>query len=318
MAIEAGREALAEAALYPDPDWAVLREAIAAFHALDPHSILCGTGSMELIDGVIRAFAAPGDAVLGTQHGYLFAATVCQRAGARHDMAPEPNCTVAVDAILEALCPETRIVFLCNPGNPTGTRLPNSEILRLRDSLPEQVLLVVDQAYAEFDDQDHKPVFALAARGDTVVTRTFSKAYGLAGARVGWGVFPPAIAGEVRKLLNPNNVSGASQAMARAAVCDSAHMRRIVAETAAVREDFAARLRIAGYNPVPSHTNFVLLPFADRAAARRADRALRAEGLLLRGVAGYGLEACLRATIRDGACMARAAAVLEDLAEEVA
>lgn len=317
-ALGAGRAALRDAMLYPDPDWTALREAVAACHDLDPCQILCGTGSMELIDGVIRAFAGPGDAVLGTQYGNLFAATASRRAGARHDRAREVNCTVSVDAVLEALRPETRIVFLCNPGNPTGTRLHNREIQRLRDSLPEHILLVVDQAYAEFDDQDQEPVFGLVARGDTVITRTFSKAYGLAGARVGWGVFPPALAEEVRKLLNPNNVSGVSQAMARAAVLDAAHLQRAVAETAARRADFAARLRVAGYNPVPSHTNFVLLPFADAEAARRADQTLRGAGFLLRGLAGYGLEACLRATVRDGASMARVAAMLEELMENAA
>lgn len=316
LAAEAGRAALEDAMLYPDPEWTALREALADCHDLDPRRILCGAGSMELIDGVIRAFAGPGDAVLGTQYGYLFAATACQRAGARHDRAPEADCTVSVDAILAALRPETRIVFLCNPGNPTGTRLPNGELRRLRDSLSGHILLVVDEAYAEFDGQE--PLFDLIDRGDTVITRTFSKAHALAGARVGWGVFPPAISQEVRKLLNPNNVSGVSQAMARAAVSDAAHMRRIVAETAAVREEFAAALRRAGYHPVPSRTNFVLLPFAGAEAAARADRALRAAGFLLRNVAAYGLDTCLRATIGDGATMARVAAVLEDLAENPA
>lgn len=224
-ALEAARRAAAQAALYPDPDWTRLRAAIADAHHLDPDLLLCGAGSMELLNCVIRAFAGPGGAVLSTQYSYLYLASATRQAGARYEAAPETDYAVCVDALASAVRPETRIVVVCNPGNPTGTRIANTEIVRLRERLPEQVLLVVDQAYAEFDAQDPTPIFNLVARGDTVVTRTFSKAYGLAGARVGWGVFPTAIAAEIRKILNPNNVSVISQAMAEAAVLDQAHMK---------------------------------------------------------------------------------------------
>ena len=312
-AIAAGRDAAAAAAAYPDPDWRDLRQAIAEVHGLDPASILCGAGSMELIGCLIRAFAGPGDAVLGSQYNYLFVATACRQAGARSDAVPETAFTVSVDALLAAVRRETRIVFVCNPGNPTGTRLANAELLRLRGALPADVLLVVDQAYAEFDDQDHAPLLALAAGGDTVILRSFSKAYGLAGARVGWGIFPPAIAAETRKLLNPNNVSGISQTMAEAALRDQDYMRQVVADTGDIRRAFAAGLERAGYAPPPSHTNFVLIPFADDRAARAADARLRAGGFLLRGMGGYGLGHCLRATIGDAASMTRVAALLAEL-----
>lgn len=315
-AIAAGQAALADAALYPDPDWSDLRAAIAAAHGLDTAGILCGTGSMELIGCLIRAFAGPGDEVLGTDHGYLFVATACLQAGAGYVKAEEPDLTVSVEALLAKVSPRTRIVFLCNPGNPTGTRIANDEILRLRDALPGQVLLVVDQAYGEFDDQDPAPIFALAGRGDTVVLRTFSKAYALAGCRAGWGLFPEAIGAETRKLLNPNNVSAMSQAMAAAAMRDQAHMRGIAAETAAIRDRFAARLGAAGYRVPPSHTNFVLIPFASAGAAREADARLRAAGLLMRGMGGYGLSHCLRATVAAEGHMERAAAILAAFREE--
>lgn len=230
--------------------------------------------------------------------------------------AAEQDFTASVDALLAEVSPRTRIVCLCNPGNPTGTRMPNAEIVRLRDGLPADVLLVVDQAYGEFDDQDPAPVFALAGRGDTVVLRTFSNAYALAGARVGWGLFPEAIGHETRKLLNPNNVSAVSQAMAATAMRDQAHMRVIAAQTAAIRDQFAAHLVAAGY-PIPvSHTNFVLIPFGSAEAANGADRRLRAVGLLLRGMTGYGLPQCLRATIAAPEHMARAAEILATFKED--
>ena len=309
-ALEAASRTSAEAMLYPDPDWRDLRAAIAEEHGLDPATVLCGAGSMELIGCLVRAFTGPGDAVLGTQYGYHFLATAARQAGARHDIAPEEEFSVSVDALLSAVRPETRIVFVCNPGNPTGTRIPNGEIQRLRAEMPGNVLLVVDQAYAEFDAQNARPIFDLVARGDTVVTRTFSKAFALAGCRVGWGIFPEGIGGEVRKLLNPNNVSGISQAMAAAAMRDRVHTARIVHETGDLRHRFVARLKAAGLRPPVSHTNFVLIPFADPGTASRADKALRDCGILLRGMAGYGLPQCLRATIGPPDVMERAADIL--------
>ncbi|MBC6405821.1 MAG: aminotransferase class I/II-fold pyridoxal phosphate-dependent enzyme [Rhodospirillales bacterium] len=313
-ALSAGRAALARSTLYPDPDWHDLRRAIAAVHPVETASLLCGAGSMELIGCLIRAFAGPGDDVLGTQYGYLFVATAAQQAGTRYIRASETDYTVSIDAVLARVTDITRIVVVCNPGNPTGTRIPNADLLRLRAALPDNILLIIDQAYAEFDDQDHAPIFALVSRGETVVTRTLSKAYGLAGARVGWGALPPAIGAEVRKLLNPNNISNSSQAMAVAAIQDRAHLCAAVAEIAKIRNSFAARLRAAGYAVPKSATNFVLIPFSDIEAAHRADRALREAGYILRGMRGYGLPHCLRATIGAARDMEAVAQTLEVLA----
>ncbi|MES0826951.1 pyridoxal phosphate-dependent aminotransferase [Ruegeria sp. SCP11] len=314
-AIAAGRVALEQMPLYPDPDWPELREAIAETYGVTGENILCGAGSMELIGCLIRSFAGPGDRVLGTDYGYAYVASASAQVQADYVKAREVDMTVSVDDVLTAVTPETRIVFVCNPGNPTGTLIPNSEIVRLRNALPGGVLLVVDQAYAEFADVDQNPaeIFALVDHGNTVVMRTFSKAYGLAGARVGWGLFPPAIGAEVRKLLNPNNVSIPSQAMATAAVLDQAHMRDTVAKTAAIRDRFANRCRALGPTVAPSHTNFVLIRFADVETAHKADKALRAQGLLMRGMGGYGLADCLRATICDEEVMDRCLTVLKEV-----
>ncbi len=312
-AIAAGRRAMTNLPLYPDPEWPDLRAVIAEVHQLEPDMILCGAGSMELIGCLIRAYAGPGDRVLGTDYGYAFVSSASAQVQADYVKAREVDLTVSVGDILGAVRPDTRIVFVCNPGNPTGTLISNAEIISLRAALPVGVMLVVDQAYAEFSDAENDPkeIFALAGRGDTVVMRTMSKAYGLAGARVGWGYFPPAIAGEVRKLLNPNNISIPSQAAAAAAMRDQDHMRDVVAKTALVRDRFAVDCRAMGLTAPQSHTNFVLLRFGSVEQAQAADQALRTENLLMRGMGGYGLPDCLRATICGPDIMDRARDVLK-------
>ncbi|MEX0365567.1 MAG: histidinol-phosphate transaminase [Ruegeria sp.] len=312
-AIAAGQQAMAGLPLYPDPDWTDLRAAIAEVHGLDPARILCGAGSMELIGCLIRAYAGPGDRVLGTEYGYAFVATASAQVQADYVKAHEVGLTISVDNILTTVTPETRIVFVCNPGNPTGTLVSNAEIIRLRHALPTDVMLVVDQAYAEFSDAFHDPaeIFALADREDTVVLRTLSKAYGLAGARVGWGYFPLEIATQLRKLLNPNNISTPSQAAAVAAVRDQAYMRDVVAKTAEIRDQFAKECRALSLTVPQSHTNFALLRLVSTEQAQQADAALRAAGMLMRGMGGYGLPDCLRATICAPNIMARARDVLK-------
>lgn len=312
-AISAGQQALTRLPAYPDPDWEELRAAIAEVHFLDTGRILCGAGSMELIGCLIRAYAGVEDRVLGTEYGYAFVASAAAQVQAGYVLASEVDLTVSVDDILNAMVPRTKIVFVCNPGNPTGTLIPNRDLLRLRSELPDDVLLVVDQAYAEFADAENDPaeIFALADRGDTVILRTFSKAYGLAGARVGWGYFPPEIVNEVRKLLNPNNVSISSQAAASAAMRDQSHMQQVVAETARIRDRFADKCRELGLSVPTSYTNFVLLRFASGELAKQADAALRSENLLMRGMGGYGLSDCLRATICQEGIMERALNVLK-------
>ncbi|SLN63425.1 Histidinol-phosphate aminotransferase 2 [Falsiruegeria litorea R37] len=312
-AIAAGQAAMAELPLYPNPEWPDLRAAIAETYMLEPNLILCGAGSMELIGCLIRAYAGPGDRVLGTDYGYAFVSSASAQVQADYVKAREVDLTVSMDEILAAVTPETRIVFVCNPGNPTGTLISNAEIIDLRNALPADVMLVVDQAYAEFSDAGNDPaeIFALVERGDTVVMRTLSKAYGLAGARVGWGYFPAKIGAEVRKLLNPNNVSIPSQAAAAAAVRDQVHMRDVVARTAEIRDRFADDCRAMGLHLPQSHTNFVLLRFASPEQAQAADQALRAENLLMRGMGGYGLSDCLRATICAPEVMDRARDVLK-------
>jgi histidinol-phosphate aminotransferase len=304
--------------LYPDPDWTALRAAIAGVHGLDPAGIVCGNGSLDLIGCIARAYLRPETAALAPAHAYPFFRTATLMTGARFDTAPETDLTVDIDAMLAELRPETRIVFVANPGNPTGTRVPRSELMRLRDGLPDHVLLVIDEAYGEFADHLNEPMFDLVGRGDTIVLRTFSKAYGLAGFRVGWGFFPASVGGEIRKLLNPNNVAAAGQMAAIAALEDRPYMRETCAMTAALRDRFATRMRATGLIVPQSQTNFVLLRFPSAEAAARVDAALRAEGVFLRRQAGAGLDDCLRATVSVADDMDLAAGLIEDCLEREA
>lgn len=310
--IEAAARVVRDQQLYPDPDWTGLREAIATVHAIDQHGILCGNGSLDLIGCLARAYLRPGDAALAPAHAYPFFRTAAQATGARFDAAPERGLTADVDALIAAMRPETRIVFIANPGNPTGTRLPRAELVRLRQALATDVLLVIDEAYGEFADHLKEPSFDLVGLGNTVVLRTFSKAYALAGARVGWGLFPLAIAQEVRKLLNPNNVSAPSQAAAAAALRDQAYMRETCELTAEIRDHFCAEIASLSLGVAQSFTNFALIRFASAASAQSADGYLRSEGVFLRPQAGAGLPDCLRATIGVADDMALVAQLLKD------
>jgi histidinol-phosphate aminotransferase len=297
------QKAMTTAALYPDSGCAALRAAIAEVHGLDAAAVHCGVGSMDLISCLVAAFAGPGDTVVSTQFAYAYFRTATARTGAAYAAAPESGFTVDVDAVLDAVTDSTTVVCITNPGNPTGTRIANAEIRRLRDALPARVLLIVDEAYGEYADGVDAPLFDLAARGDTAVLRTFSKAYALAGLRVGWGVMAETIAAEVRKVQDPGNLSAPALAAAEAAMRDQDHRRAVVVATATVRDAFAGRLTRAGLACPTSATNFVLIPFADAETAARVDAALREAGIVLRPMGLYGLDHCLRATVGTSAQM---------------
>jgi len=298
-AIAAGSDALRRGHLYSDADWAGLPAAIAGVHGLDAKHILVGAGSMELLGACIAAYAGPGDTVLSTEFAYAYFNVATKAAQADYVAVAEPGMRVSVDALLDAMTPETRVVLICNPGNPTGTRIGRDDIVRLRDGLSGDVLLVIDEAYAEFADHLGERMFDLVERCNTVVTRTLSKAYALAGLRVGWGLFPSAVAEQVRKLIIPGSVTGPSLAAAEAAMRDRTYMRRICEETAERRDRFATALRDLGLGVTESHTNFLLIDFGDGTRAGRADAALRSRGIVLRPMGFYGLPHCLRVTIGD-------------------
>jgi len=305
--------ALARGHLYPDSDCSELRGAIATVHKLHADNIVCGSGSMELMSGLMLAYLSAGDRLLMSEYGYLFMRTLAKLVGAQVDMAAEQNYRVDVDALLDKLEPDTRLVFVVNPGNPCGSLIHNDEIRRLRASMPDDVLLLVDEAYAEFTDAGfHEPIFDLVDQGNTVITRTFSKIYGLAGLRVGWGYFADDLRDQVRKVLNPGSVSLLSQVAARAAMEDRENVRQANRLVAEQRGYLSAEISNLGLAVVPSQTNFILVDFVKPEAAASAFEFLRKHGLVVRPMGGYGLPACLRITIGTGEQMQMTARTLAD------
>jgi len=301
QAIAAYRAAGDHLHLYPDGSATVLREAIGALNAIDPARVVCGAGSDEVLQILARAFVAPGQEVLYSAHGFMVYPLIARQCRAVPVAAPETNLTVDVDAILAAVTDKTRIVFIANPNNPTGTVLPGSEIRRLHAGLPGDVLLVLDAAYAEFaDGDDYESGQELASEAPNVVmTRTFSKIYGLAAVRLGWMYGPSEIVDVVHRLRGPFNVTAPAIAAGVAALGDQEHVRRSKAHNAtelALLEKTAVAL---GVLATPSVGNFTLLRFPDVAGkmAGDADAFLKARGIILRGMAPYGLSDCLRLTV---------------------
>jgi histidinol-phosphate aminotransferase len=305
-AVQAATEALNGAMLYPDPDWCELRQALGAHHGVSPGDILCGAGSLDLIGCLARVLAGPERAVLAPQHAYPFFRSAAQVVEARFDVAPEVDKCVDVDSLLAAVRADTGLVLVANPGNPTGTRIARAELLRLREGLREDICLVIDEAYGEFADHLGETCFDMVKGGNTVVLRTFSKAYGMAGFRIGWGLFPEAIAVQMRKVMNPNNVAAASQAAATAALRDQDYMRETCMLTARLRDRVTQSLRGAGLTLYPSLANFVLIDLGEARHAEAADAFLRAEGIVLRRQGAAGLSAALRMTIGPEAATAAA------------
>lgn len=310
MVIDAAAAALSTTMLYPDPDWTELRQILAQHHGINAKDILCGNGSLDLIGCIARVFSSPARAVLAPAHAYPFFRSSAQLANARFDTAPEVDLTVSVQALLDAVKPDTGIVFVANPGNPTGTRISRAELERLRSGLRPDILLVIDEAYGEFADHLNETSFDMVESGSTIVLRTFSKAYGMAGFRVGWGLFPQAIASELRKVMNPNNISATAQAAAVAAVLDHEYMRETCRVTSSLRQQAAFALQEAGFDLPPSFTNFVLIDLGSAEAAQSADAMLQDKGVFLRPQGGAGLPHTLRMTIGSERDNARAIATL--------
>ncbi len=284
--------------LYPDPDWSELTESIAQVHDLEPKQILCGAGSMELLEVLGRVYLSTGNQVVMSEYGYSFFKTVAQMYGAAVDIAEEINFKVDIDKLLQRVNSNTKIVFIANPANPTGTLISANEIRRLREGLKNNILLILDEAYAEFtDEKDHPPLFDLVDLGNTVVLRTFSKIYGLAGLRVGWGYFPPDIYVGMRKVLNPNNISAPSQAGATTAMQQQDVVKQRKNTIDVIRTNFCTNLKALGLQVPQSYSNFVLINFKDELKAQTCFKALRAQGIMMRPMGAYGLTHCLRATL---------------------
>lgn len=300
-AIEAYKSIAGELHRYPDGGSNELRAALAEWHGLDANRIICGNGSDEILTWLVHAYAGPGDEVLYSEHGFLMYPLSAMAAGARPVKAPEVNYTASVDNILSAVTERTRMVMLANPNNPTGTYLPAEDVARLRAGLDDGVLLVLDSAYAEFvQNNDYSAGMEFVHDSDNVVmTRTFSKIYGLAALRIGWAYCPAAVAGVYNRVRGPFNVNAAAQAAAVAALQDSGHVDKARRHNDVWLPWLQAEFARLGLNAIPSVGNFITVAF-DTEGPKTADKVqafLKARGILPRGVAPYGLGHCLRFTI---------------------
>ena len=299
-AIEAYRRLAADLHRYPDGGSVELRAALGDFCGRDPARIVCGAGSDELISLLLQAYAGPGDEVIHSAHGFLMYRLSALAVGATPVAAPETaDLMMSVDAILERVTPRTRLVFLANPNNPTGTHLPTAEIARLHAGLPVHVLLVLDAAYAEYVDRaDYDDGFALAdAAPNVVVLRTFSKIMGLAALRLGWCYAPSAVVDVLNRVRGPFNVSAAAQAAGPAALADRAHLAAARAHNDRWRPWLTAELERLGFQLTPSVGNFVLVRTGSVERARAMLATLEAGGVLARAMGGYGLPECVRISI---------------------
>ena len=317
-AMEAYRAEAGSIHRYPDGGANRLRDAIGSAFGLDPTRVVGGNGTDELISLLCRAYAGPDDEVLYSQHGFLMYPISAHTVGATPVTAPETNLTADVDALLAAVTDRTRILFLANPNNPTGTYLPKEEVARLRAGLPDRTLLVIDAAYAEFVSRnDYDPGTELVDTHDNVVmTRTFSKIFGLGALRLGWAYCPPSIADVLNRVRGPFNTASAAQAAGVAALEDTDFLERSRQHNETCKAWFSETLdALPGISVTPSLGNFVLVRFADETAALAADEALKASGIIVRRMGGYGLPDCLRISIGQTDEMEACAAVLKRFAE---
>ena len=309
------------AADYPDPDARALRKAIAAVHGLDPDRVVCGTGSGELLHCMVQALCGPGDEVLASRYSFSLYPLLAQKIGATPVLAADDEYAASVDNLLAAVTEQTRVVLLDNPNNPVGTFLTPGEVARLHAGLPSNVLLVVDEAYGEYVDPAHQRAgFELAAAHENVlVSRTFSKAYGLAAERVGWVTGAPHLIDLVNRMRGAFNVSMSGQKSAIAALGDQDFVAAARDHNARERTRLAEAIAMLGNHGIsacPSQANFLLVHFEGAVTAAQALEALSEAGYAVRHLPSQGLPNALRITIGKTEDMTRVIACLRALCGE--
>ena len=292
---------------YPNTDHRSLRDAIGEVHGLDPDRIICGVGSDEIITFLCQAYAGPRDEVVFTEHGFLMYRISALAVGATPVEVPERERMADVDAILRACNSRTRLVFIANPNNPTGTMLSLAELERLADGLPKQAILVIDGAYAEYVEGYDGGAALATDRPNVFMTRTFSKIYGLGGLRIGWGYGARAVIDVLNRIRGPFNLSTTQLETAEAAVRDQDWVARCRTENARMRHWLAEALAEIGVPSDTSMANFILARFGSVAEAEACDDFLQKQGLIVRRVASYKLPHCLRITVGDEASCRRVA-----------
>ena len=291
--------------LYPDPSASGVKDAVAKAYGLPVENLVCGAGSEQLISLISQSFSGPGDEILFPEFGFLVYKISALAVGATPISAKEQDCVVDVDTLLAAQSDKTKICYIANPGNPTGTMIPRTELKRLRDGLRDDILLVIDAAYAEYvyDENycDGSDLVAdcIASGADNVcVLHTFSKIYGLAAARLGWCYGPDNVLGAINRVRGAFNVPTLSQVAGIAALTDKAHVGKSRSHNKKWVDQMTSDLEGLGLTVPTSHGNFVLVKFPDGAPqAAAADKFLQSRGVIIRPVAGYGLPEYLRITV---------------------
>lgn len=299
MAAEAWARTATEGFRYPDGGAGELRAAIGKRFGLDPARIVCGAGSDELLALLTQAYGGPGTEIIVSEYAFSMYAIYGRAAGCRVMVARERNRTVDVDAMLALVSPATRIAFLANPNNPTGTMIPQRDLERLRAGLPAETLLVLDSAYAEYvEDPSYDAGAKLVDAGDnTVMLRTFSKIFGLGGARVGWAYGPADVIDVLNRVRSPFNVNLAGQAAAVAALAEPGWVEKGVAHNTRARAWLTKALRDIGIAVADGYCNFVLADFGSVSVADAALAALKARGIIVRPMGSYHLGQCIRITV---------------------
>jgi len=296
-ALEAARRALSESHRYPDGGTLRLREKIAAIHSLTPEQIFIGLGSSEMIDLAARLTLGAGKTGATSAGSYAPYSIAIRAAGATLTRAPMRDFTFDLPALADAITPETRIAYLANPNNPTGTAFGASDLAAFLDRVPAGILVVLDEAYIHYADRKDMPrsIELFRERDNLLILRTFSKVYGLAAMRIGFAVANPAIIAAMNKLRTPFNAAGVSQAAALAALDDSEHVNRSIEANAAERARLTVEFSKLGLRPVPSHTNFVFLDVGPRASALYEE--LLHEGVIVRPLAWMGFPDAIRVSL---------------------
>lgn len=300
-AVDAYRASAATLERYPDGSATALRSAIAQRYGLSAERIVCGAGSDELLQLLAHAYLGEGDEAIYSQYGFLVYPIAIASNGAKAVMAPEQKQTTDVDAILAAVTPRTRMVFIANPNNPTGTYITFSEVKRLHAGLPAHVLLVLDAAYAEFvRANDYESGIALVSEHENVVmTRTFSKIFGLAALRLGWLYGPAHVVDVLNRIRGPFNVTTGAILAGVAAMEDQTFVDKAVAHNSTWLSWLAAEIGKLGITVTPSVGNFLLLNFPDAKPAPAADAFLQDRGIIARRMEAYGLPRALRLSVGD-------------------
>ena len=286
---------------YPDAAHLALREAIGRVHSLPAEQLICGAGSDELIGLLCHAYAGLGDEVMISEHGFLMYKIYAMAAGAQVVAVPEKALKTEVDAVIAAITPRTKIIFLANPNNPTGTYLTVTEIKQLLDALPPHVLLVLDGAYSEYAQAGDYTDGAewVSTFHNCVMLRTFSKAYGLPALRLGWAYAPLAVIDVLNRIRGPFNLSTPALLAGIAAVEDVAYTQAMVEHNTKWLGWLVAQLAALGLHVVPSQGNFLLVKFPESGphTAQRINEGLLKQGFIVREVANYGLPSYLRITV---------------------